>query len=254
MIRTMMDRILTNLNVSICVIALMIAVCFPLGNVAMADELQIVDGETLTFEITPEEGEPYLTTSTYYVKEENGEVLYSYTNVDKNASWDVTTDTQALPRKIVFAKKDNKVELNFDQQGKVEMVGEWNGKKVHETATFRENVTLENMLIIRTFDLQSTEKYEFDLLRSGKIPDLKHYPMTLEVVGEEEVTVPAGTFQCKKVLFTLADWRSSFYKGYYYVTDDEHRYVVKMENLPQNGSTVLQKIEHETLTQNTSQQ
>lgn len=63
--------------------------------------------------------------------------------------------------------------------------------------------------------------------------------MYFQVLNEEIVKVPAGTFKCKKILFSLADWRGNFYKSYHYITNDVHHYLIKMVNMPTGAKTEL---------------
>jgi len=67
--------------------------------------------------------------------------------------------------------------------------------------------------------------------------------MYFKVIGTTKVSVKAGTFNCKKILFSLTGYKGFFYKAYYYVTDDADRYIVKIENIPVNGSSELIAIE-----------
>jgi len=86
------------------------------------------------------------------------------------------------------------------------------------------------------------ERYEFDFLQYDKLPELDADRMYFQVIGEETVTVQAGTFKCRKILFSLSDWRGSFWQAYYYISDDSHRYIVKTENIPHGGAMELIQI------------
>lgn len=203
----------------------------------------INNGEKFIFKITTSEGTTYTAETTYYVKNIENKIIYAYAHRDEFVSWDVTTDKNAIPIKIKFTEKGNQMNYSFNGNGKVNMSGFWNGKMVNEKGTFSKNVTVENALVAITLDLNLNNKYVFDLIQTDKLPNLKPFKMYFKVEGEERVMVKAGTFKCKKVLFTLTDFRSIFYKAYYYITDDEHRYIVKIDNMPMGGATELTSIE-----------
>ncbi len=206
-----------------------------------AQQSVIENNESFIYKID-NDGNSYTATCTYTIKEFSGIKRYYYDYSDKYCAWEVTTDFNGLPQNIVFRKDKNRVTLKFNKTGAVKMTGLWDGKNLMETGKFSANVTLENALVLRTMDLRKGKKHVFDLLQTEKFPDLEAYEMCFEVIGIETVTVPAGTFQCKKVLFTVNDLRSAFFKAWYYVTDDNHRYIIKMENMPRGGSTVLTQI------------
>lgn len=205
-------------------------------------ELFIESGEKLIYKIKVKGKEDYQHTVTYFSQKEVGQLFYSYKSVDIHSRWEVKTDNRAYPLKIDLFAKGNEVHLSFDGRGKVNMQGYLNGKKIDTRAQFKPNVSLENALIVRSLDLNSPEKYSFDLLQFDKFPKLEAFPMFFQVEDDVVVSVEAGTFKCKKVLFSLNDWRSLFYKAYYYISYDEHHYIVKIENVPKDGSTELIKI------------
>lgn len=205
-------------------------------------ELIIIDGETMVHRITNNSaGSNYKTVTTYLVSELNGEVVYSYHNQDEFYSWDVCTDRNALPRSIVFSTNGNEMELFFDN-GRVHLTGTWEGEIINESVDFNDTVTLENDLVARTLDLNSMKKHVFSLLQTNNFPQLKSFQMYFKVLGEETVNVPAGTFNCKKVCFSFDGVSGLFYKAYYYISDDEHHYIVKIENMPMKCTTELEKI------------
>ena len=143
----------------------------------------------------------------------------------------------------VYYVKLCKMQLDFDGKGGVILTGYWNGKKIEQKNEFMKNVTLENALVVRTLELDNFDEYIFDLLQTSKFPSLESYKMYFKVLGEETVGVKAGTFNCKKILFSIKGWKGIFYKAYYFVSNDEHRYLVKIENMPRGGSTELVSIE-----------
>jgi hypothetical protein len=207
------------------------------------NNLQIINGETLIMQIREKNGETYLGTNTYSIQNADGKTTYYYLYTDKYDSWYVWTDGNAIPFKIIYENKDGKITLLFNHKGKVIMQGSWKNRTIEKTKYFLPNVTLENALVIRSLNLESNEKYEFDLLQYDKLPELEAYRMYFQVVGEETVTVKAGRFYCKKVLFSLSDWRGIFWQSYYYVSDDSNRYIVKTLNVPDGGAMELIRIE-----------
>lgn len=207
------------------------------------DELRINDSETLIYEITDENNNMSMAVCKYKVQMEYGKKLFSYTHTHNNEIWKVLTDTRANPLHIVYINGNNRMTLLFDKPGRVVLQGYWEDKQMNKTRLFSTPVTLENALKARTLDLSTDQKQKINLLQTDKFPDLEPYEMYFKVIGEENLTVKAGIFTCKKVLFTLKGWRGMFFKAYYYISDDAHRYLVKMENIPRNGCSELVKIE-----------
>jgi hypothetical protein len=207
------------------------------------NNLQIINGEKCVMEIRDKSGETYLGTNTYNIQSVDGKTAFYYLFVNKYSSWYVWTDSNAIPFKIIYENEDGKITLLFNHKGEVAMQGIWKNREIEKTGYFLPNVTLENALVVRTLNLESNEKYEFDLLQYDKLPQLDAYRMYFQVIGEETVTVKAGTFYCKKVLFSLSDWRGIFWQAYYYVSNDSHRYIVKTQNVPDGGAMELIRIE-----------
>ena len=205
--------------------------------------LKIVDEEKLVFQGKNKENDAFTAETTYYVRVKNKKPFYSYKHVDGNSTWEVATDENAIPSRVVFTMKGNKMTLDFNGEGGVTMSGYWNGKKIQKKGSFESNVTLENALVVRTLNLDRKDPYYFDLLQTSEFPELEAYSMYFEVQGEETITVGAGTFACKKILFSVSGWRGLFYKAYYYISNDTHRYLIKIENLPMGGETELARIE-----------
>lgn len=207
------------------------------------NNLQIINGETFIMKIIEKNGETYYGTNKYSIQSVDGKTTYYYSYVDKYDSWYVWTDSNGIPFKIIYENEYGKITLLFNHEGKVTMQGSWKNEVIEKIKYFLPNVTLENTLVIRSLNLESNEKYEFDLLQYDKLPELDAYRMYFQVVGEETVTVKAGTFHCKKVLFSLSDWRGIFWQAYYYVSNDSHRYIVKTLNVPDGGAMELIRIE-----------
>jgi hypothetical protein len=115
----------------------------------------------------------------------------------------------------------------------------WKGKTFSQTGQFQHEVSTEPYLLLRTMALGTGTRRDFDSIAYRELPALVTYPMFFEVLGDETVTVPAGTFHCNKVLFTVNDWRRLFFSAVYYITDDEKRWIVKVELHPFSGGMEL---------------
>ena len=224
-------------------VVLLSAVCLLFGIFSVfSQDLIIEDGEKFIFNVTTGKGETYTSENQFHVKKVNDYILYSYTNEDEYEKWVVETAENGVPTTIEFFTKGNETALTFHGNGDAEIHGFWSGKEINEKGSYSANVSLENALIVRTLDYSSKEKYAFDLLQTSKLPRLVAFPMYFKVLGKEEITVPAGTFSCVKVQFSLTDMRGLFYKAYYYISDDTHRYIVKIHNVPMGGETELVSI------------
>lgn len=223
------------------------------GDFLCASPLKLVEGEKFIYQLIVGEGE-YRETTEYHTRVVNNIPYYFYTSIGEftepdvykpggKHKWEVTTHTNGMPSIIAFQVDKNTIKWKFDGKGTVDMRAHWEGRAFKTSRTFKPNVTGENNLSLRTLDFSQREKYVFDLIQVREMPDLEVYEMFFWVLGEESVTVKAGTFTCKKILFSLSGLRGHFYKAYYYVTDDEHRYIVKIDNIPRGGTSELVHIE-----------
>ncbi|UCD72300.1 MAG: hypothetical protein JSW70_04710 [Syntrophobacterales bacterium] len=196
----------------------------------------------------------YRETTEYHTCVVNNTPYYSYTSIGNFTEpdmykpggehrWEVTTYTNGMPSTIAFQIDKNTVKWEFNGKGTVDMRANWEGRTFKRSRTFKPNVTVENTLFLRTLNFSQKEKYVFDLLQIREMPDLEAYEMFFKALGEEKVTVKAGTFTCKKILFSLTGFKGLFYKAYYYVTHDEHRYIIKIDNIPRGGTSELVRIE-----------
>jgi len=234
-----------TMNTRIKIVVAAIFLAFNGVTPAMCGEkLNLTDGDTFVFKVKNQQGDVFESTTEYRVDSMPEGLQYGYTNSDKFEKWEVNVNQDAVPSTIVYTSKGNTMELNFDGKGSVQMTGLFAGKQINVTGFFSPSVSLENALILRTRQLKEGEQYVFDLLQTSEFPALKAYEMYFKVAGSQTITVQAGTFQCKKVLFSLKGWRGLFYKAYYYVSDDKHRYLVKMENIPMGGWSELIRIEN----------
>ena len=148
-----------------------------------------------------------------------------------------------MPVQCKYSSNNTKIIFDFNKNGNIWVNGLWNMKKINKSGVFMNNVTIENALVVRNLNFTNNEKYIFDLIQIDKLPKLKAFRMYFKVIDNEMINVKAGVFKTKKVLFTLTDWRNVFYKAYYYISDDEHRYIVKIINIPVGGETELLSIE-----------
>lgn len=202
--------------------------------------LKIDEGEQFTYKIDFKNGSSSISNCRYTTIESEGQRYLHYTNGDNEGEqWDVTTDLKGFPKQIVYSVMQNTVKLKFDGIGGVAEYGTWNGQAICGVQKFTPNASLEINLVLRTLDLTNKNKYIINVIQKDKLPELVVYPMYFQVIQDETVKVEAGTFKCKKILFSLADWRGVFYKSYHYITNDAHHYWVKMENMPPGANAEL---------------
>ena len=221
----------------VCMLA--IAVC-SLG--AQELRFQVNQNEVFEYLNKKPDGSELTGKTVFFFENGKNSKAVGYTHRDARSEWKVLAGADCSPFAINYDEQHGSVKLSFDGTGNVRLTGTWDGKPVDAQKRFGANVTLENAMIVRNLDFENSEKYFFDLLQTDKLPRLVAYTMYFEAVGEETVTVPAGTFRCKKICFSLKDWRSMFYKAYYYVTDDDRRIIVKIDNVPKGGSSELVRI------------
>ena len=175
--------------------------------------------------------------------------LLRYTNTGTNINPDlapgraaficrVTADEKGIPFETSYAVSANAVRTLFNQ-GEVNLVANWKGKSFTHRRQFSAEVSTEPFLMLRTMDLATANRRVFDFVSYRDFPGFSSYPMVFEVLNRETVTVPAGTFICKKAVFTANDWRSIFFKAYYDITDDDRRWIVKIEFRPFGGGMEL---------------
>jgi len=201
-------------------------------------ELSIKNGESFRYTETEKNGSAVHTSCTYT----GDDATFAYTYRSPSNVWAVLTDKSGRPLTISHTLAGN--ELNFVYKGtSVKMTGLWNGTRVDEQKDFPGMVTGENALLLRAHDFDAQKSFSFFLVQPDKYPKLAAFKMTFTWVGSESVTVPAGNFSCRKIRFTLAGAGSVLYNAWYYITDDNRRIIVKSENMPVNGSCVLEKIE-----------
>lgn len=179
----------------------------------------------------------------FSVKTEGAETHYLYENKHPDGRWLVRTRKDGTPVETNLIREREKYRVQFSPDGRLTVKGVWDGKQQEYKARFDPNATLENLMLLRTLPLQPGAKYSFQQFRPDKLPKLVPYKMYYQVVGEKTVTVKAGTFRCKEVLFTCkSSLYRRFYKSYFYVSDDSHRYFVKEINPSRGFEVELQSI------------
>ena len=188
----------------------------------------------------------YVKTVTEIV-EKNREVVVIET-IEKNSITMVKMLKENM-KPIVYQKTDvdgtlrmrmeyviNKVHILSPEKGMDKMI------HIREDTFDRSTVTdLLQTFLIR----KNTKKMDFSFVIDAGNWGLRVVDMCAKVVGHEEVTVPAGTYQCRKVELGAAGligklfWRTHYY---YYFTDDFPHHFVKYSD-PDGVSIVLLKYE-----------
>jgi len=204
----------------------------------------VKEGHRMVYEITFKNSEKFYGEFKFNLIEQNQKKFNHYLYVDKNEKWDVTTTEIGIPVKVIHTLHGNLIEFYFSEDGRVKMIGKFNNESIQEERTFKPGITVENIMVLKNLDFNSTENYNFDLIQTLEYPKLIAYPMYFRIVGNQKVCVKAGEFNCKKILFSLSDMRGLFFRAYYYVTDDLERNIVKIENMPISGKTELISIEN----------
>ena len=155
--------------------------------------------------------------------------------------WDVKILKNGQPYLIQYSVAENVVRWSFDGKGRVCMNGIWDSNTCHDCKQFDTYVTVETNYLIRHVNFVNNEQYIFNLIQLSELPKFKTYIMYFQWVGDEVVQVEAGEFHCKKILFSLKGFKGFFFKSFFYISNDAHRYIVKIDNLPINGTTELIK-------------
>jgi hypothetical protein len=206
-------------------------------------DFQQLTSKTFMYEIKEGMGVSYMCTTSYNWRIIEGVKYYNYVTIGKYDSWDVITNQNGKPKEITYKKDIDSLHLIFDGSGYVKCTGVWDNKPINTSKQFRENVTLENVLVLQTMDFNKKGKYVFDLIQPDKLPDLVVYRMYFKVTGYKTITTPAGTFDCIQLDFSLTDLRGLFYTAYYWVTNDPKRMLIKIDNIPaMMGKTELNSI------------
>lgn len=197
----------------------------------------IRNGESFHYRETAADKTAKETVCTYSVDGDK----FSYEYRSPGNEWSVVTDSAARPISIRHRIEGNEFDFSFEGSS-VHMRGMWNGAPVEQRVDFNTFVTGENALLLRCHDFDREKSFSFMLLQPDKYPELKAFKMSYTFVGTERVQVPAGSFNCRKIQFSLAGAGAVMFRAYYYITDDDRRIIVKSENMPLKGESVLLKI------------
>lgn len=206
------------------------------------ESVSMVEGKTsCEFRIWHKGGDPYDASVKYVCGDINGLSGVSYEYSDKFDKWFVIAERDGRPNSIRHFAINGMFDFSFsfDRNGKVSMNGTWDGKPYEVEQQFSHDVSVENSLFLKCMSLDPGVKYCFDLIQTTAYPGLSALPMYYKTIGKENVSVPAGDFTCKKILFSINDMRGVFFQAYYFVTDDAHQEIVKCVNVPQGGKYEL---------------
>jgi hypothetical protein len=153
--------------------------------------------------------------------------------------WDVVCTHDGQPRLINYHVGPNNMTMTFDKNGLFEMKGVWNGKKCHQKINFENQVYVEITGLVRTMDLNRTTPITFDLVRITEFPMVKSHDLFFQILNDVVIDVPAGRFKCKKIMLSATGYKGYFFKAYFYVTNDENQFIVRVDNIPIGGMTQL---------------
>lgn len=214
----------------------------PLGTLEASD-CRIVQAKSFTFRVAARHGQKLTARTRFLLLKKNGTVFWHYRHNRGEVCWNVTTDRMAKPLVVSYSDGLDFMHLDFRSREGMTIRGTWDGQAIERTASLPENLTAEICMPARMVCREDKETYTFKLLRSESFPELKTYEMRLKIVGTEVVRVPAGTFQCTKVkLSPVSPMLQPFYQGTLYISRDEYRYIVRMDNVPKGFDYVLETI------------
>ncbi|MDA3900333.1 MAG: DUF3108 domain-containing protein [Spirochaetes bacterium] len=213
-----------------------IATVFMLISFEIFGELLVNDGETFTYVTTLNKTTEQ--NSCTYRNTNNG---YTYIYTSANESWQVKTYRSGRPQTVKHNIRGNELSFVYNANS-VSISGIWAGDAINNEKRYDRLVTSENALLLRTHDFTKNPEMVFEMQQPDYYPLLETMTMQYIYEGTETVTVPAGTFECKKIRFTLTGIKKMFFSAYYYITDDARQIIVKTENMPRNGKSELVKI------------
>jgi len=153
--------------------------------------------------------------------------------------WDVVSTTDGQPRLIDYHAGPNKMQMSFEKNGNFEMKGFWDGQKCHKKMNFDNQVYVEITGLIRTMDLNRKTPIKFDFVRITKFPMLETHYLFVQILHDVVIDVPAGRFNCKKIMLSASGYKGYFFKAYFYVTTDKRQLIVRVDNIPIGGMTQL---------------
>jgi len=153
--------------------------------------------------------------------------------------WDVVSSEDGQPRIVDYQAGPNTMRMTFSDDGLFEMQGFWDGKKCYQKRAFEGDVYVEVTGLVRNLDLSRKKPVCFNLVRITRFPKLETHNLFLQVIDNAVIDVPAGRFECKKVMMSLKGYKGFFFKAYFYVTTDDRQFIVRVDNIPIGGSTEL---------------
>jgi len=142
---------------------------------------------------------------------------------------------------------------DYGKNGKKTKEAEYIDGKVHFTFPEKEktvNLSGENYydlstlaLVFRTFPFGQGEKVDFQVVMDGaRGSPLGTFNMYVQETGREQVTVPAGVYDCYKLEMGVGGFAGVFARGYRYYfwyTAQEPHFLVRYEEKKERGITEL---------------
>jgi len=142
-------------------------------------------------------------------------------------------DTKGIfPWKFEQHIREPKFKKDYEQyflpdSHKVNTVGNFTEKRTFEAPAYVQDI-LSSLYFIRTLDLRAAK--EGDVYTIEVFNDDKHYPMTVRVMGRENVDVSAGEFRTIVVRPEItAGFTSKTSDLFVYLTDDDRKLPVKVK-------------------------
>lgn len=194
----------------------------------------------LKYRVDKEGRRPFNATTRVWRAERGRRTVLAYRHAWPEKAWALATDGQGNPLRMVYTEKDNAVRYTVSGNGTLRLTGIWNGQRLDETKRFPPPLSLETFLVLQHMQGRQGEVFEFEFLRTEKLPSFTSRRMRFEVDGFEKIRVPAGEFDCMVLHFTTANpVLRPFYSGKLYVTNDERRMLIRSENLPKDARLEL---------------
>jgi len=153
--------------------------------------------------------------------------------------WDVVSTSDGQPLLIDYQAGPNNMHMTFEKNGRFEMKGVWDGSQCYKKLNFDNPVYVEITALVRTMNLKQKTPVSFDFIRITKFPIVKTHYLYFQTLHDVVIEVPAGRFNCKKIMLSAAGFKGYFFKAYFYVTTDKRQLIVRVENIPIGGMTQL---------------
>lgn len=174
-----------------------------------------------------------------------GRAAWNFQGAQSGGTWtaSVLTDaaTYAPIRSFVKEGIGREYMARYGQQ-QIDFLMSVNGESGKKTVPLTKATYDDLQLIpfLRCLPLREGFQITLSIFYSG--PQYLLYDMRLEVVAKEKITVPAGTFDCYKVVVTRGNQSPS---STYWISDDIHSYLVKARETRLWGGTVPRLVELE---------